>query len=294
MAGCSPTVAQALLPFPQYCGNIYGLNENQGNSTYHSFQFKAEKRFSHGVYLLGSYTNSKLLTDTDNRQGIEGPGSTGVSPFQRSRNKALAIDDIPQAMSLAFVYQLPLGKGQRFANMGGAINKLVGGWSLTNIFRANAPTPFQFTSSECNVPGQFAAGCIPGILPGANPYAQSKGSFNPNDPLFNSAAFEAPSGFNFYTGVGSRTSNVRGFGYHNQDIGLIKDTRITERVGTQFRVEFFNAWNWHIFAGAGGGAGVGLVGPDGFVNDVASPEFGQWNGTVSAPRTIQFALKLTY
>ena len=27
MTGCAPTVAQALLPFPQYCGNIYGQNE---------------------------------------------------------------------------------------------------------------------------------------------------------------------------------------------------------------------------------------------------------------------------
>ena len=44
MTACAPTVAQALLPFPQYCDNIAGLDENRGSSTYHAFQLKAEHR----------------------------------------------------------------------------------------------------------------------------------------------------------------------------------------------------------------------------------------------------------
>jgi hypothetical protein len=294
MTACPPTVAQALLPFPQYCGNIYGLNENQGNSTYNSFQLKVEKRFAHGFYLLGSYTNSKLLTDSENRQATQGQGATGISPFQRWRDKAIALDDTPQSLSVASIYELPFGKGKRFVNRDGSLGKLVGGWGLTSIFRAESGTPFEFTSSECNVPPQFVATCIPALLPGVNPYAQSKGNFNPNKPLLNIAAFEPASSFNFYTGQGSRVSNIRGFGYHNHDIGLIKDTKITERVGFQFRAEAFNVWNWHIFAGTGGYGGIGLVLPDGFVNDVASPQFGMWNGTVSSPRTIQFGAKLTF
>ena len=39
-ANCLPTVAQALRPYPQYCGSLQGRNENAGNSTYHSFQLK--------------------------------------------------------------------------------------------------------------------------------------------------------------------------------------------------------------------------------------------------------------
>jgi hypothetical protein len=34
MTGCAPTVAQALLPFPQYCNNITGLDENLRSSTF--------------------------------------------------------------------------------------------------------------------------------------------------------------------------------------------------------------------------------------------------------------------
>ena len=38
--GCAPTVAQALVPFPQYCGGLIGENENEGTSHYNSFQAK--------------------------------------------------------------------------------------------------------------------------------------------------------------------------------------------------------------------------------------------------------------
>jgi len=41
MTGCAPTVAQALLPYPQFCSGLQGSNENQGSSTYHSLQLKA-------------------------------------------------------------------------------------------------------------------------------------------------------------------------------------------------------------------------------------------------------------
>jgi hypothetical protein len=65
MTACAPSVAQALLPFPQYCNNIVGLNENKGSSTYHAFEVKLEHRTSKGFWALLSYTNSKLITNAD-------------------------------------------------------------------------------------------------------------------------------------------------------------------------------------------------------------------------------------
>jgi hypothetical protein len=61
MSGCSATVAQAMLPYPQYCSRLYPITENAGDSTYHSFQIKVDKRFSEGMFLLASYTWSKLI-----------------------------------------------------------------------------------------------------------------------------------------------------------------------------------------------------------------------------------------
>jgi hypothetical protein len=69
----------------------------------------------------------------------------------------------------------------------------------------------------------------------------------------------------------------------------MKNTKLNERVGIQFRAEFFNAWNWHMFD-----CTSQCEGTLAFVNDVSSPSFGTWNGEVSQPRNIQLGLKLIY
>jgi hypothetical protein len=70
---------------------------------------------------------------------------------------------------------------------------------------------------------------------------------------------------------------------------LLKNIRISERVGFQFRAEFFNIWNWHIFA-----CQTQCFGSLAFGNDIASPAFGEWNGSVSAPRNIQMGAKILF
>ena len=49
MKGCAPSVAQALLPFPQFCGATQAVNKYAGTGSYHSFQLKFEKQVSEGV-----------------------------------------------------------------------------------------------------------------------------------------------------------------------------------------------------------------------------------------------------
>ncbi len=292
MQACAPTVAQALRPFPQYCGSLFGENENAGKSFYNSFQFKAEHRLSNGFWVLGAYTLSKLLTTADSVQSVAltgGPEGV-ISPFERQRNKALSTDDVPQILQISFMYDLPVGKGKHFLNVGGPVDKVLGGWQLVSLFRISSGVPFWFRSSFCNVPDSFAAACIPAQIAGVNPFLQNTGSFDPNKgPLLNKAAFPDPSTFNFNYGQGPRISNLRGPGYRNQDISLIKNTRITEKVGIQFRVEAFNAWNWHGF-----NCETRCSGATAFDMDVASPTFGDWNGNVTTPRSIQFAMKLMF
>ncbi len=78
---CAPTVAQALLPYPQFCGNLTALNENAGYSTYHSLQVKAEKRLSRGIWFLSSYTWSKFISSGIDQQF--GSGSDQYSGLSR-------------------------------------------------------------------------------------------------------------------------------------------------------------------------------------------------------------------
>jgi hypothetical protein len=146
-------------------------------------------------------------------------------------------------------------------------------------------------SLNANVQGQFGASCLPGILPGANPWAQSKGHFDPNQPLFDVNAFENFNDFNFYLGQGPRASNLRGFGYHNQDLQFTKDIPITEKVKVQLSGQLFNVWNWHCFVSPNTAAYNNNSAFDTYIGDST---FGMWNGSVSFPRYIQLSGRVTF
>ena len=210
MTSCAPSVAQALLPYPQYCSDLQGLNENIGNSIFHSFQARAEKRFSKGFFMLVSYTVSKLITDaadSTQRDASTWNGSQGgISPFERNRARSLASDDVPQVFSAAFVYELPFGKGKRWMNSGFA-SPILGGWQVSAVYRYSRGIPFFFRSGQCNVPGQFRQSCLVGIKEGADPFLQDVNDFDPGKgPLFDINAFEPLESFTEfgYTGNGLR------------------------------------------------------------------------------------------
>src|SRR4029079_13651448 len=161
---------------------------------------------------------------------------------------------------------------KKWATHGACARALAGGWQISTIFRYSSGLPLYFRSSFCNVPGQFRAGCIPAIVNGSSVFAPDKGSFDPaKGPLFNTAAFEPVSAFNFYYGQGNRVEeSVRGFAYRNQDLSFIKNTKIHGSASFQIRFEVFNLWNWHVFSNAGEFGGLA------FNNDLASPDFGKW------------------
>lgn len=280
MKGCPPSVAQALLPYPQYCGNIYGQNENVGNSTYHSLQTKIEQRFSQGLFFLGSYTWSKTITSADSAQLND--VSKLFNPYEAGRNKSLSDADVPHIFALALTYQLPFGRGKRFgSNMSGFVDKILGGWEIAGITRWTAGSPIGFRSSGfCNVPSQFAASCVPGTIPGEQVLAQDNGSYDPSTPRFNRNAFEDPSKFNFYWGTGSRYTNIRTLPYRNQDLSVYKNIKFYEYVNLQLRFEAFNVFNWHVL--------------NGWNTDVSSPNFGMWTGGTSPPRNLQLGAKITF
>ncbi len=130
-----------------------------------------------------SYNHSKIITSAaglTQSGSAQWNGSTSViNPYEQFRNKSLAPDDVPNSFSLALTYQLPMGKGKKFFNGGGVSNWLLGGWEITGLAKISSGTPFWFRSSNCGVPGQFRAACIPTVLNGADPFAVPVGSYDP-------------------------------------------------------------------------------------------------------------------
>jgi hypothetical protein len=286
MQSCPPSLAQALLPYPQYCSSLQGLNENHGKSSYDSFQAKLEKRLGGGTFFLVSYTLGRILTsgsDDIQREAVTWRGAGGViSPYEQGRNRALAIDDVTHVLSAALLWDVPFAKSTT-----GLTRTLLDGWQVSTIFRYSSGIPFFFRSGVCNVPSQFRAGCIPSIH--RDPFAQDVGDFDPaRGPLFDPAAFDAPESFDFDWGSGDRVTAHRGQSYRNQDLSLIKNTRIGKGMNLQLRISAFNLWNWHAFTASG------ARGTSAFNTDIASPDFGQWNGTVTDPRNIQVSARLEF
>jgi hypothetical protein len=308
-AGCNATVAQALLPYPQYCGVLQGQNEYHGASTYNSFQASVQRRQTNGLFLLGSLTVAKLYTDASDttqstNDAYEGnQGNNGqFSPYALfPRAWAIAPDNVPITLQLAAVYDLPIGKGKQFLNSGGFSNVLLGGWQVSPLWRYEYGTPFSFYSSNCLASknfGYFREGCVPGFKPGIPVQPHGRNGFNPAKytDYFNLNAFEPPTAFagSLYTGTGKAVTNIYGPSFKNLDIAFTKNTRITEKVNFRFESNFFNAFNNHYFLATQGG---NYGGPSvAFVTDIGSTSapFGSWNGSVTPPRTIQFAGRIEF
>jgi hypothetical protein len=294
VGSCAPTVAQALVPFPQYCGGLTGINENEGTSHYNSFQAKYGRTFQGGLYLEANYTFSRLTTDaastTQSAQAGYGAIGSIINPYQGSRNMSLSPDDIPNMASVMAVYDLPFGKGKQFVNNDSLWAHLVGGWTLASSMKFTSGMPLYFwDSSVCGLPSQFRAVCIPAIT--GNVLAQSWGNVNVNAPMYNVSAFTPASAFNgFNLGTGPRVSSVRGSPYRDVNLSLARKFAIKERLNFEFRAEAFNAFNAHYFTCDGQAFGDCIP----FNNDPSSSAFGTWNGVVTQPRNIQLVGRVTF
>lgn len=308
MTGCAPTVAQALLPYPMYCGNLQGLNEQRATSIYNSFQGKVERHLTHGLYLLATTTVSKIYSDAsvgtqagaDNGAGNQGNDGQ-FSPFlTKPRAWTITPDNVPVTAQVSAVYDLPFGVGKQFLNTAGPSNAVLGGWQVTPLFHYDYGTPISFYASNCatsTIAPQLREGCVPGILPGQLAQLHGRNGYNPysGSPYLNPYAFEPSSAFTQfgYTGTGKAVTGVYGPSYQNLDVSLSKNTQIFERVNFKFSANFFNSLNNHSLiatqASEYGGPSAA------FNTDVSKPtSFGMWNGSVSSPRTIQFAGRLEF
>lgn len=274
--GFTGSLAQALRPFPQYAGIGYNNSANMGNMTYNSLQIKIEKQFSHGLYLLSSYTWSKTLTDASST--LSGFFSTGArDQYNRSLEKALAVFDTPSRFSSAFNYELPIGPGKSLLNVSGFAGKAVGGWSVTGILTYQSGTPIAVGINNNLL--LFNSKQMPDVVAGVNPQASWSGKFDPNRDLFlNINAFKAPAP-NTY-GNAPSVMNTRVFPNYNENFGIMKRTVIKEQINLEFRFEMFNAFNRVIFGG-----------PNANFSDPFN--FGKVTGS-GGGRNGQFALKLNY
>lgn len=138
-------VSQALRPYPQY-GYIADdcCLENFGHSSYDAMIASLNRRFRQGFNLQVSYTWAKNLTDADSEIGNYDRGAQSQNSSDFKGEKAVSIQNIPQTISISYLYQLPFGKGRAYLNKSRVLDAIVGGWELGGIQRYESGQPLSF------------------------------------------------------------------------------------------------------------------------------------------------------
>ena len=128
--------------------NWQGIESSHvGYSNSNSFHAEVQRRFSSGLSFQWFYVYSHILTTSD--EGGFGDGAGGATVFQNqqilgepnlteSQRLKLAYYNTagvpPHLISWNGIYELPFGKGKRFAShVSRAMNELVGGWQIAFI-----------------------------------------------------------------------------------------------------------------------------------------------------------------
>ena len=286
--GPTITVGQLLRPYPQFT-SVTITPPDIGNSIYNSLQVKLVKRFRSGGTLLATYTWSKNISDADTTFGfLETNGVGSIQDFYNpGGSRSLTSFDVAQRVVVSYVVDLPFGHGQKWlGKMTGAPGKLVSGWRVNGITTYQSGFPLPLTAQATTLQTTFGAGTTrPNVVPGCDKTISGSSQARLSE-WFNVSCFSQPGAFAF--GSESRTDpNLRTAGIRNYDFSVVKRTQITERVGLDFNVEFFNIFNRVQFAPPGEAYNASTI-------NTALNLFGVVSGQQNQPRLVQMALRLSF
>jgi hypothetical protein len=253
-----------------------------GFSTYHALQWKIEKKYQSGFYLLNSFTWSKAIDNAAGHLESFNGDNSRVNYRDVASNKALGSYNQPVNNTTTVVWDVPFGRGRRWGSGSNAfVNALLGGWRLSGI---NTMTSGQPVNISYGPPSAFSVSGAPTYRPnylGGDIYSADRDPSN----YFNPAALAAPS-------VATPNDPSQPFGnlgrniartnaIYNLDLGAHKDFELPwEGKRLEFRSEFFNLFNK-----------TNLGSPS---SNVLANNFGTITSLSSLARQVQFALKFMF
>jgi hypothetical protein len=234
-------VAQALRPFPQYL-SIQNEGAAVSWATYNSAQIKLQRQWNNGFSFLIGYTISKQLSDI----GTQEPGYFAAA-YQDAYNghaeKAIPGGDVPQQIIANYVYELPFGRGKKFANSNNIVEKyIIGGWQISGIHTYQSGQPVNVTTE--GIMPTMSTGALNSdyLRPDLTGAALKEGPCRLSSQYLNPAGFADPAAWTF--GNAPRTlPNVRSCHYLNENFSLNKFFPITEHAKLNIGVDTFNLFN---------------------------------------------------
>jgi Carboxypeptidase regulatory-like domain len=307
---------QALKPFPQY-NRITSQLESNGKSAYHALQAKLNRRFAQGVQFGASYTFSKLVTNAaESLRGGDTRSGILQNPYDTSGLYQESPDHPRHVLVFNYLWELPFGRGRRFLNQGGIVDKIFGGWQVGGIHRYQSGLPIVARLEGPRRDWLDFVGINGNLRPNltGDPVLTNDPQVGTDFQLVNPDAFALPPPFApFFGGVpplsldGGATVNpayieyysnpLRFFGdapsvltdarvlpYFSEDFSILKKTRLAETLTLEFRGEIFNVFNRHRY-----------VGPElNFDNPIFGNSGVENNRNVYGPRTVQLGVRLIF
>ncbi|MFN0169523.1 MAG: TonB-dependent receptor domain-containing protein [Bryobacteraceae bacterium] len=281
------TVAQALRPYPQFFG-VLDRNSGIGRTWYDSLQSKVERRFG-SWQMMAAYTWSKSIAANHYRQIFSQHFNVGAQDaYNPNDMRAILPFDQPHVWNFLTSYDLPFGKGKRFAKSDNFfVNMLVGNWTFAFIQQFRSGNPIQATA-----PNTLGNGVLFSRFKKANRGPDQirtgidRTTLDPNNPTtrwFNPGAYTLPGNFELGTAA-SYDSAFRQTPVRFEHMSLVKRLKFPvykERtVDAVLRADAFNMFNRTDFGG--------IVGAVGNVN------FGRPTGPQVGARQITMSLRLEF
>ena len=279
------------LPFDATNNNAFGaapgsaLIKSIGNSLYNGLQVNIQQRLSHGIQIQGAYTFSHAIDNVnDPIYPAIGNNSFPHNTFDLAAERGNSDFDIRHRGVVNFIYQPNFGRGRDHLN-DGFLGILLEGWELSGIIQAQTGHPYDVIGSvDSNHTGIAARGYL--VIPN---WSQPPGT----DKTFTGPAASAITNTPFDVQPNTGKNMFYGPDYVNVDAAFLKNTKLTETLTLQFRLETYNLFNHAQFRQ-----------PDNLVQDIGTPgspgTFGQSLSTITRPdgttsaRQLQVALKLIF
>ena len=275
-----------IIPPAPSAWDIINVFRNVDWSNYNSLQVSFQRRMSHGLQALASYTLAKSTDTTSGLSNAEAYGESLADLQNIALNEGYSDFDARHTYSAAVSYELPAPFQERVAHA------LVKGWALDSMVRGRSGYPFDVVGPDIILYG-IDQHVRPNVVPGqpfwiSNPTA-------PGGKQLNWNAFAAPA--NNLPGDLVRNS-LRNFGAFQVDTALRRRFGITERVKLDMRAEYFNVLNHPMFQLSGFDIDMYSFNQAGFgkasstLNSVLGGLNAQYQ--MGGPRSGQLTLKLMF
>jgi hypothetical protein len=252
---------------------------SHGHSTYNSLQTSLMRRFTGDYQIQFSYTLSKTLDSNDAQLGQDTLNTSTFppNPYDPEAEWGPAAFDSRHVFAANATWELPAFRD----------NPVLGGWQLNTVVSLRSGYPFSPSIATANWSrsGNTAGGTEdrPNVKPGTDPGKIVTG--DPNHWFDTSAFVLQPRGY-----LGNTPRNLlRGPGFANTDLSLVKNQDLGGDRRLQIRLEMFNVFNRPNFSVPNRQVFAGAV-----ENEAPLATAGQVTRTANSARQVQLGVKVLF